>query len=46
MYYDMDDGEGKWIECEQCLDWFHAACVGMDEEESDEVEYVCDTCTG
>ena len=46
MYYNTDDGEWKWIECKQCRGWVHAACVGMDEEESDGVEFVCDTCTG
>ena len=43
MYYDMDDGEGKWIECELCLNWFHAACVGVDED-TDEAHFVCDSC--
>ena len=42
--YDQDEGDGKWIECEVCLNWYHALCVGVSEEEADDVQFVCDSC--
>ena len=38
--------EGEWmIECEGCKDWFHGACVGVKESESDGlVEWHCPKC--
>ena len=43
-FYDQDEGDGKWIECEVCLNWYHALCVGVSEEEADDVQFVCDSC--
>ena len=37
-YYHLDEGEGSWIECELCLNWFHSACVGIEEEIADEIQ--------
>ena len=42
MYYDMDEGDGSWIECEQCFTWYHAACVGL--EDDDVNEFICESC--
>ena len=44
MYFDLDEGEGTWIECELCFNWFHAACVGFNDELADEIQFVCDSC--
>ena len=44
MFYDLDDGEGKWIECGLCSSWYHAECVGIEEQEADDIEFICDTC--
>ncbi len=41
MYYDKDEEEGRWIECEQCFNWYHAACVGIEFEEEEIADFVC-----
>ena len=43
MYFDIDEGEETWIECETCLNWFHALCVGVIELD-DETQFTCDLC--
>ena len=43
-FYDLDEGDGKWIECEICLNWYHALCVGLPEEETDDIQFICDLC--
>jgi hypothetical protein len=35
----------EMLQCHQCLQWFHALCVGFKEEEAREmVDYACATC--
>jgi len=41
----MDD-DGKWVQCDQCKDWFHYAyCVNLEEDASImEIEWLCGSC--
>ena len=43
-FYDLDDGDSQWIECESCLNRYHASCVGIDEGEASDVNFVCTLC--
>ena len=31
------------IACDKCLQWYHYVCVGVNEEEAEEVVFVCPT---
>ncbi len=44
-YYDMDDGDDDWIECAQCMNWYHASCVGIQSNEMETIEFACRQCT-
>ena len=33
-----------WVNCQSCTGWYHASCVGVDEEEAEETDYICDLC--
>ena len=33
-----------WIQCNQCLRWFHDECVGVDPELAKEMDFLCDRC--
>jgi hypothetical protein len=43
-----DDGAELWIGCEQCLQWFHPECVGIDVQSTEEIErlarWYCSDC--
>ncbi len=44
-YYDMDEGDEGWIECEKCFDWYHMECVGIEQTaDKENVSFVCDFC--
>ncbi|KAI9273698.1 hypothetical protein BY458DRAFT_507924 [Sporodiniella umbellata] len=34
------------VQCDQCEDWFHCACVHFDPEEQEDVDWICDGCKG
>jgi hypothetical protein len=39
-------GDGNFVQCEACQQWFHWECIGMDEEAIEEVDaYICHRCT-
>ena len=40
-FYELDEGDGKWIECESCSNWFHASCVGIDEDMKQLIQSLC-----
>jgi len=43
MPYNPDD---LMIQCEECSDWFHPACIGMTIKEAKKLEhFFCQTCT-
>ena len=33
------------IECEQCNEWFHCHCVGIDPSQAEQITYICPNCT-
>ncbi|KAJ8018861.1 hypothetical protein HOLleu_42921 [Holothuria leucospilota] len=33
-----------WIQCDQCLKWFHDECVGVDPELAEGLNFQCDKC--
>nr|ODN94490.1 hypothetical protein L204_04623 [Cryptococcus depauperatus CBS 7855] len=40
-----DEEEGLMVGCESCDGWFHASCVGLDEEMVDLLDvYICKSC--
>ena len=40
-----DDGE-LMIQCDECLDWFHGSCVGVDKKKSRNIKrYYCPNCS-
>jgi len=40
-----DDDDEPMVQCDKCADWFHAECVGIDDEEMDELDdYKCPRC--
>ncbi|KIR41860.1 compass component spp1 [Cryptococcus deuterogattii 99/473] len=42
---DTDDDEGLMVGCESCDGWFHASCVGLDEEMVGLLDvYICKSC--
>ncbi|PKC11991.1 PHD-domain-containing protein [Rhizophagus irregularis] len=41
------DGESFMIECDNCDEWYHGACVNITREESQLVDkYYCPNCAG
>lgn len=42
---EFDGDDGVMIECEDCKDWFHTCCVGVDENRLPE-KYICPKCQG
>ena len=34
----------KWVECEECLKWFHQICVGLKLKNDSAVNFVCKKC--
>lgn len=38
-----DDGK-LMVECERCLEWFHATCVGLKRRPSSKANWYCPTC--
>lgn len=42
---DTDDDDGLMVGCESCDGWFHASCVGLDEEMVELLDvYICKSC--
>lgn len=34
-----------WIECKICKQWYHAACIGLEQEELEDIgDYICESC--
>lgn len=42
---DFEDTAENSVGCDQCRQWFHWGCVGFDEEEEDNEEWICNDCT-
>jgi hypothetical protein len=39
------DGKESWIACDSCEGWFHPKCVGLTQEDVEDIEsYICDAC--
>ena len=36
--------DGLMIQCDICLCWQHGTCLGIEEEDQVQDDYVCDTC--
>lgn len=42
---DEDDEELPWIHCDKCGQWYHAECLGLDDDDEASIFYECDpTC--
>lgn len=45
-YFPIEGEEVHWVQCDQCELWFHLLCIGLGKEEvSEEVDYICYTCS-
>ncbi|WVQ72063.1 hypothetical protein IAR50_001607 [Cryptococcus sp. DSM 104548] len=45
--YDEEEDESLMVGCESCDGWFHAECVGLDENKVDLLDvYICKSCEG
>ncbi len=42
--YELDDGDRVWIECEECLNWYHTDCVGILDDDISDLHFTCDSC--
>ncbi|ODO11109.1 hypothetical protein I350_01711 [Cryptococcus amylolentus CBS 6273] len=43
--YDEEEDEGLMVGCESCDGWYHAECVGLDEDKVDLLDvYICKSC--
>lgn len=39
-----DNGCSKWIACDECNQWYHFICVGLEQEPSDDESWFCRKC--
>ena len=44
-YYDMDEGEEDWVECEGCFNWYHILCAGIIDADIDTLNFRCNQCS-
>lgn len=41
---EFDDDGTDWVECEKCKQWFHCACIGIEDEDEASFFFECDKC--